>query len=277
MPDTFFLANTFTKVPFEGGSAGVFVLREARDLDWMLGLTRAMNLTDAAFLIARSPNRFNMRYFAGFMETDFGIPGTLAAASLLYEHAMADPKRAIVFFSHGGAVSASRSASGGIECVFPQMPFEKIDPPEQILQGVDHQAEWVGKRGNDYIVQVASESRLRKITPEFRLLDSLGVHGLILTSVPSKAHEYDFIYRTFQPNPKHWPDAPIASTALLSLAPFWLKTLGKPKLKGFRSGPRGRAIATEVDADRIKVFGEAVAVLRGDVAAKEQTEGKARK
>lgn len=265
MSDKFFLANTFSSIAFEGGSAGVFVLTEAPDLHWMKGIARAMNLTDAIFLIPRSPNRFNMRYLAGFMEFDFGVPGVIAAAHVLFESALADRRRSIAFFNHGGSISA-RSEGTEIEAIFPPLAFSEIDPPEQILQAVDHQLEWVGKRGNDYIVQVSSESRLRKIQPEFRLLDSLKVDGLLLTSVPSHGHDYDFVFRAFQPNPKHWPDAPIASTAYLSLAPFWFSKLAKLKMTGFRSGPRGRKVHIELDRDLVKISGQAVTILKGDIA-----------
>jgi predicted PhzF superfamily epimerase YddE/YHI9 len=264
MPDHFFLVNTFSSKPFEGSSAGVCILEKPRELDWMVSTSRALNLTDAAFLVAKSPNRFDLRCITGSMEVELGISATLAAAHALFTNRFADPGRSIAFFTHAGPVSATTDGSQ-IEVNFPGLPIEEIECPEEILQAVDPSPKFVGRRGEDFVVQVSSESALKKVQPDFKLLNGLGVHGLIVTSVAASGREYDFAIRTFQLHPRYSLEAPVASWAYAALTPFWMGRLGKAKMLGFRHAPRSSVVSLEVDGDRVKVFGEAIAILQGEL------------
>jgi predicted PhzF superfamily epimerase YddE/YHI9 len=264
MPDQFFLVNAFSSKPFAGSAVGVCILEKPRELDWMVSATRALNLTDAAFLVAKSPNRFDLRYIASTMEVELGISSTLAAAHALFSNRFADPQRSIAFFTHAGPVSAI-TEEGHIEVNVPGLTIDEIEPPEEILQAVDPAPQFAGRRGDDYIVQVASESRLKKVQPDFKLLDSIGVHSLILTSTTATGRDYDFAVRTLQLQPRYSLDAPVASWAYAALAPFWMVRLGKAKMNGFRHAPKSAIVPLEVDGDRVKVFGEAITILQGEL------------
>ena len=180
---------------------GVCILEKPRELEWMIGVAQSLNLADAAFLVSKSPNRFDLRCIAGSIEVDLGISATLAAAHVLFDNRFVDAERSIAFYTHGGPVSATVE-SGIIEVNFPVLPIEPIEPPEEILQAVDPSPQFTGRRGEDYIVQVSSESRLKKIYPDLKLLDALGLHGLTIISEAPKSKEYDIAVRTFQLKPR---------------------------------------------------------------------------
>jgi predicted PhzF superfamily epimerase YddE/YHI9 len=263
MPDQFYLVNTFSSNPFEGSSSGVCILEKPRELEWMVRTARALNLTDAAFLVSKSPNRFDLRCITGPMEVELGVSATLAAAHALFTNRFADDHHSIAFFTHAGPVSATTDGSQ-IEVNFPGLPIEEIECPEEILQAVDPAPQFVGRRGDDFVVQVSSESALKKVQPDFKLLDGLGVRGLIITSVAASGREYDFAIRTFQLKPRYSLDT-VASWAYAALAPFWMGRLGKAKMRGFRHAPRSLVVSLEVDGDRVKVFGEAITILQGEL------------
>ncbi len=265
MADQFYLVNTFSTTPFAGSASGVFILEKPRDLDWMVNAARALNLTDAAFLIAKSPNRFDLRYIAGSVEVELGISSTIASAYMLFTNRFADDQRSIAFFTHAGPVSATTNEEHRIEANFPGLSIDEIEAPEEILQAIDPDPQFVGRRGEDYIVQVSSESKLKKVQPDFKLLDALGVHGLILTSAAPSGKDYDFAVRTMQLQPRYSGDAPVASWAYAALAPFWMSQLGKATMNGFRHAPKSAIVQLEVDGDRVKVFGEAIAILQGEL------------
>jgi len=230
----------------------------------MSGVARALNLTEAAFLVAKSPNRFDVRYIASSVEVELSISATLAAAHALFTNRFADPSHSIAFFTHAGPVSATTNGSQ-IEANFPVLILDEIEPSEEILQAIDPSPSFVGRRGDDYVIQVASESRLKKIQPDFRLLDVLGMKGLIITSQAPSGKEYDFAVRTFQLQPRYGLDTPIASWAYAALAPFWMSRLGKAKISGFRHAPRSAVVSMEVDGDRVKIFGDAVTIAQGEL------------
>ena len=265
MPDQFFLVNTFSSKPFEGSPVGVCLLEKPRDLEWMVNAVRALNLTEAAFLVAKSPNRFDLRYIASTVESELGVSATLAAAHVLFTNRFADPLRSIAFFTHAGPVSATTNDEHQIEANFPGLTIDEIEPPEEILQAVDPAPLFVGRRDDNYIVQVSSESKLKKLQPDFKLLDTLGVHGLILTSVAASGRGYDFAVRTLQLQPRYSSDAPVASWAYAALAPFWMSRLGKATMNGFRHAPKSTIMQMEVDGDRVKVFGGMVTILHGEL------------
>ncbi len=231
----------------------------------MVSISRLLNLTETAFLVAKSPNRFDLRCVAGSIEVDLGLSSTLAAAHVLFNNHVGDARHSLAFFTHAGPVSAATDEHQ-IELNFPGFPVEEIEPSEEILQAIDPAPEFVGRRGEDYIVQVSSESRLKKLQPDFKLLDTLGMHGLIVTSEAPAGKHYDFAVRTFQLQPRYGLDTPVASWAYAALMPFWSGRMGKVNLKGFRHAPKSAVVSLEVDGDRVKCTGNAVTIMQGELA-----------
>ncbi len=264
MADQFFLVNPFSSNPFEGMVVGVCILDKPRDFAWMASVAHALNLTETAFLLAKSPSRFDLRCVAGSLEVDLATSATLAAAHVLFANRFADPRRTIAFSTHAGPISATYE-EGQIEVNFPALSIEEIEAPEEILQAVDPSTQFVGRRGNDYFVHVSSESKLKKLQPVFKLLDSLGIHGIIITAPAAPGRDYDFAIRTLQLQPRYGQDQPVASWAYTALGPFWIARLGKTRLTGFRHSPRSRPVKIEVDGDRVKMLGEAVTILQGEL------------
>ncbi|HET6401124.1 MAG TPA: PhzF family phenazine biosynthesis protein [Candidatus Kapabacteria bacterium] len=301
MPDLIFHVDTLTSRAFHGNPVTVCILENQRDRAWMHELSRAMNTPESAFVLprktshARSPNRFDLRAMAGGSEVEIAASATLAAAHVLFTRSKAnsskvgsfvDPRRSIVFFTRGGPVPASME-DGMLEINFPALLLEELsDPPEEILQGIDPAPEYVGRRGNDYLVQVSSEARLHEVRPDFHFLRGMGMRGLIVTSIADQTTSHDFVSRTFHiPRPL---EDPIASYAPFVLAPFWFLRLGKTILKNMaysanrtgRARMIGHSGATRpqgsrrkaghqfqliIEGDRVKLIGEAVTVFEGEL------------
>jgi predicted PhzF superfamily epimerase YddE/YHI9 len=264
MPDQLYLVNAFSSQPFEGNLTGVFVLEKPREMEWMVNISRCLNLVEAAFLVAKSPSRFDMRCIAGSIEVDLGTSSALASAHVLFGNRFADARRSIALSTHAGPISSVMSETH-IELNFPALSIQEIEPPEEILQAVDPSPQFVGRRGDDYIIQVSSESKLKKLQPDFKLLDTLGVHGLIITSSSATGRDYDFAVRTFQLQPRYGLDTPVASWAYAALGSFWIGRLGKTRLTGFRHASRSTPVTLEVDGDRVKMFGEAITIFHGEL------------
>ncbi len=265
MPDQLYLVNAFSSKPFEGNVTGVFVLEKPREMEWMVKISRCLNLVEAGFLVAKSPSRFDMRCIAGSIEVDLGTSSALASAHVLFSHRFADSRRSIALSAHAGPIS---SIMGGtqIEVNFPALSIQEIEPPEQILQAIDPAPQFVGRRGDNYIIQVSSESKLKKVQPDFKLVDTLGIHGLIITSKAAAGRDYDFALRAMQLQPRYGLDAPVASWAYAALGPFWIGRLGKTRLRGFRHASRSIPVKLEVDGDRVKMFGEAITIFHGELS-----------
>lgn len=258
-----FRVDTLTPKPFSGVPVTVCVLKEPKERAWMRDVSLASGTRESAFLLQKSPNRFHLRAMAGGTEVELSALATLGAAHVLYSQGFADERRPITFFTHGGSIPASRS-EGRLEITFPQMLLEELsEPPEEILQGVDPAPEFVGRRGEDYLVQLSNESLLKSLRPDFRFLRAMGMRGLILTCPASSGSGADFLSRTFYISDSY-EDDPIASFAHCLLAPFWLSKLAKGNLRSARLGRPG-IMELEVDVDRIKLIGDAVTIFSGEL------------
>jgi PhzF family phenazine biosynthesis protein len=280
MPDLIFHVDALTALPFRGHPVSVCLLEKPRERPWMRDVSLELNTSETAFLLARGPNRFDLRTMAGGSEVEIATSATLAAAHALFTRSIANASRPIAFFTHGGQIPATRMSDhatsdqplekGMLEINFPALSLEELsNVPEDILQGVDPATEYVGRRGDDYVVHVSTEEQLRAVRPDFRFLRSMGMRGLIVTSVANVTTSHDFVARTFHiPTPQ---EDPTASYANCLLAPFWFLRLGKRALTCIIESarlPRARNSAASrlfVDGDRVKLIGGAVTVFEGEL------------
>ncbi len=267
VPDLIFHVDTLTSRAFHGNPVTVCILEKPRDRPWMRELSRAMNTPESVFLLARGPNRFDLRTMSGGIEVELAALGTLAAAHVLFTSSLADPRRSVAFFTRSGSIPATLEDGGGVTINFPALLLEELpDPPDEILQAVDPAPEYVGRRDDDYFVQVSSEEQVGEIRPDFNFLRGMGMRSLIVTSAANLTTSHDFVFRTFHiPTPL---EDPIASYAPFLLGPFWFLRLGKTKLHGIQRSRNRMAdhpFRIAVDGDRVKVTGEAVTVFEGEL------------
>jgi PhzF family phenazine biosynthesis protein len=59
--------DAFADKPFSGNPAAVCLLSEPRDEHWMRNVAAEMNLAETAFLVQRSDNDYDLRWFTPAM------------------------------------------------------------------------------------------------------------------------------------------------------------------------------------------------------------------
>jgi len=55
--------DAFTDTPFKGNPAGVMIMVENLDSEWMQNMAMEMNLSETAFVTPKNNNEFDIRYF----------------------------------------------------------------------------------------------------------------------------------------------------------------------------------------------------------------------
>ena len=252
--------DAFTAVPFAGNPAAVCVLDEPREDVWMQRVAAEMNLAETAFLTTRTDG-FNLRWFTPSVEVDLCGHATLASAHVLWESGQLAASAQAVFHTRSGALTADRDGEW-IELDFPAKPETACAPPEHLLEalGVTEPVH-VGRNQFDYLVELESEEELRALRPDHSRLRILPVRGVIVTS---KARDYDFISRFFAPGSGIDED-PVTGSSHCALAPYWAKKLGKTEMRAFQASPRGGFLKLRVNGSRVRICGQAVTVLRGDL------------
>src|SRR5205085_12581555 len=130
--------------------------------------------------------------------------------------------------------------------------------------GVRH-AKWVGKNAFDYLVEVDSEETLRGLAPDHSALRKLPVRGVIATA-RSSSPEFDFVSRFFAPGSGIDED-PVTGSAHTALGPYWAEHLGKQEFTAFQASARGGVVRVRLEGDRVKLGGQAVTVMTGELLA----------
>src|SRR6185436_5536389 len=98
----------------------------------------------------------------------------------------------------------------------------------------------------------------------------LGVHAVIVTAPGDDA---DFVSRFFAPTVGVDED-PVTGSAHCTLIPYWAERLGKNELFARQVSRRGGELYCSLHGDRVKIGGEAVLYLKGEiVVASEKSAG----
>ena len=253
--------DAFTSQAFRGNPAAVCLLDRERDAGWMQNVAAEMNLSETAFVLRRDDGDHSLRWFTPAIEVALCGHATLASAHALYEeHGLASAR----FHTKSGVLTAERVGNALIELDFPATPEHSSDAPEGLLESLGIPAPlYVGRNKFDSIVEVASEEEVRALDPDHAQLRRIPVRGVIVTS-RSASPEFDFVSRFFAPGSGIDED-PVTGSAHCCLAPYWSAKLGKDEMTAYQASPRGGIVRVRLAGDRVKLGGEAVTVLRGEL------------
>jgi predicted PhzF superfamily epimerase YddE/YHI9 len=190
---------------------------------------------------------------------------------VLWEEGRVSQKEKLRFHTKSGLLTAERRVEGRqvwIELDFPALlerPFE--GPTGLVSKALATEPRYVGAFGPDYLVEVESESVLRRLSPDFALMKTLPVRGVAVTCLPdasTKAKGYDFVSRFFAPSVGIDED-PVTGSAHCFLGPFWGRRLGKKEVSGYQASARGGSVRVRLQGDRVILGGRAVTVMRGEL------------
>ncbi len=254
--------DAFTAKPFAGNPAAVCVLPAPGDAGWMQRVAAEMNLAETAFLHPLDDG-YNLRWFTPTVEVDLCGHATLASAHALWESGRLAPDAEARFHTRSGLLTARRSGDW-IELDFPATPPEPAEPPADLARALGVTPLYVGKTRFDYLLELESEDAVRAVRPDFALLRELGVRGVIVTG-PASTPGLDFVSRFFAPGSGIDED-PVTGSAHCGLAPFWGAKLGKSEMVGYQASARGGVVRVRLNGTRVALGGQAVTVLRGELA-----------
>lgn len=254
--------DAFTNKPFSGNPAAVCLLPSPRDDRWMQQLAQEMNLSETAFLLWQKEG-FNLRWFTPAVEVDLCGHATLASAHILWEQEYLQSGEQARFITRSGLLTADRQGDW-IELDFPAKLEEPATAPPHLIEALGITATYVGKNVFDYIVEVDSEETVRNMEPDLTLLAKVSSRGVMVTSRASSPG-YDFVSRFFAPRVGVNED-PVTGSAHCCLAPYWSKQLHKKEMVAYQASARGGVLRVRIDGDRVKLGGQAVTVMHGELA-----------
>jgi len=244
----------------------VCLLSEWKEDRWLQAVAAEMNQSETAFVVDHNADIFKLRWFTPKVEVDLCGHATLASAHVLWQQGIAGPDDEISFSTRSGVLKAIRRG-GDIELDFPAEPEVPVEPPANLLSALGVTAKYVGKNRFAYLVEVESETIVRGMTPDFKLLASVPCRCVIVTCRSSDLN-FDFVSRFFAPAAGIDED-PVTGSAHCCLGEFWKKRLDKDEFLAYQASARGGELRVRVKDDRAFLGGKAVTVARGELLVEE--------
>ena len=261
MAQEIFQVDAFTNRPFAGNPAAVCVLTQPQNDDWMQNIAKEMNLSETAFLLRQDDGSYNLRWFTPATEVPLCGHATLASARVLWQQGYLQPEETAQFHTLSGLLTA-KQAGEWIELDFPMQVPAELEISNNLIIALGAKPKYVGETNGNYLVELDSEDIVRNLQPDFSLLKTLPVQGVIVTSATTS--EYDFVSRYFAPNVGIDED-PVTGLAHCCLAPYWRDRLGKDDFLAYQASARGGVVKVSCRGDRVLLGGQAVLVFKGEL------------
>ena len=262
MPQPVVVVDAFTGRPFAGNPAAVCILDSPREEAWMRNVAMEMNLSETAFLRPREDG-WELRWLTPEVEVDLCGHATLAAAHVLWEQGRLAPGAEARFHTRSGILTARREGAW-IAMDFPAQPATAVDAPPGLAEALGAAPVSVGRSRFDLLVELAADEVVRGLRPDLSRLAEIDARGVIVTARSADAR-FHFVSRFFGPR-VGVPEDPVTGSAHCVLAPFWATRSGRDEMTGFQASRRGGTVRVRVAGDRVILGGQAVTVMRGEIA-----------
>ncbi len=253
--------DAFTGQAFRGNPAAVCLIDAPVSDAWMQNLAMEMNLSETAYAWSEADG-FRLRWFTPKLEVDLCGHATLATAYLLWHLQTLAAGEIARFYTRSGLLTCIQNGDW-IEMDFPAKLATEVPVPAGLAEALGATPVFVGHNKMDYLVEIDSEERLRKLEPNFSEVSKLPVRGIIVTA-RSQSPAYDFVSRFFAPAAGVNED-PVTGSAHTALAPYWVAKLGKTEMVGYQASARGGIVKVRLNGDRVWLGGQAVMVMKGEI------------
>ena len=250
--------DAFTKKIFGGNPAAICPLDEWLDTELMQKIALENNLSETAFFVKKD-DVYEIRWFTPTYEIDLCGHATLASAFVIFECLKAE-ESLVKFHSHKSGDLAVEKNGDVLTLDFPSRPVAKCDAPEGLIEAIGKQPKEILK-ARDYFLVYENEQEILDIAPNFSKLLEIDAHGFIVTA---KGDSSDFVSRFFAPEVGVFED-PVTGSSHCNLIPFWAEKLGKTEMFARQISARGGGLFCELRGDRVKIGGNAVLYLKGEI------------
>jgi len=249
--------DAFTGERFRGNPAAVCILQEWLPDKTMQNIAAENNLAETAFVVDKNGN-IELRWFTPAIEVDLCGHATLATAFVFKEHLDYRPDE--ISFKTKSGILKVEFGGNVLSLLFPKREAAKCVPPNLLLQGIDKKPVEVLK-SRDYLVVLENEQDVRSVTPDFSKLKDVDSLGVIVTAA---GNDVDFVSRFFAPQAGINED-PVTGSSHTTLIPYWSTRLRKKQMVALQLSARGGKLYCEDLGEKVKISGQAVTYLVGEI------------
>ncbi|UWX55095.1 PhzF family phenazine biosynthesis protein [Maribacter litopenaei] len=252
--------DAFTNKLFGGNPAAVCILEKWLPDETMQNIAAENNLAETAFAVPIEKG-YELRWFTPELEVDLCGHATLATAFVLfnfYDH----NENTIRFVSpRSGELTVVKGVDGWMTMDFPTDDLDSVSNIPAINEAIGRVPLETFKGKTDYLLIYETRKDIEDLKPNFHLLDQLDCRGVIASA---KGDSVDFVSRAFFPQ-CGIPEDPVTGSAHTTLTPYWSPRLGKTSMTAKQLSARGGNLTCEFLGDRVKISGQAVCYLIGEI------------
>ncbi len=260
----FWQVDAFTKEPFKGNPAAVFVLEEEIDDQLMQNIAIEMNLAETAFILLRKDDNPFIRWFTTSAEIDLCGHATLASSHIYFTEFFPDASSVTFATKWVGDITIKNNNNKYV-MDFPLWFGEEKDInhiPAQTLNALSKVKPVKAFQQRDLMLVYKDEKAVRDMQPDMNALLNYKA-GIIVTSLTDDP-AYDFISRSFWADNMPQED-PVTGSAHCMLAPYWSEQLSKTEMNAWQASARGGALGLKIEKDRLLITGDAVTIFKGEM------------
>ncbi len=232
----------------------------------MQSIAAENNLAETAFFV-KNGDRYEIRWFTPKVEMNLCGHATLASAYVIF-HCLKAEDATIKFHSHRSGELGVEKKGDKLVLDFPAYPLKEIDTlPELVGAEVPPLKSWE-TQGNMLMMLLRNQEEVRSLEPDMEQVARLPYDEIIITA---KGDDCDFASRMFAPR-IGIPEDPVTGAIHCSLIPYWANELGKNELFARQVSARGGELFCELAGDRVKIGGNAVLYMKGEIYVEAGTE-----
>lgn len=266
--------DAFTSEAFKGNPAAVCILENDISDELMKNIAQEMNLSETAFvkplknLNIGKGNLFSLRWFTPEVEVDLCGHATIATSKVLFDEF--NIKEQYIKYETKSGLLTAKKKDEKISLDFPIDKALDFNLTQDILDAMgirSYSKAIIGEKTRKLVIEVKDKENIINLKPNFEILKSLkfksDVKGIGVTCRGNE--KYDFISRYFNP----WDginEDPVTGSVHTLLANYWSNKLNKMDMNAYQASNRSGEISLKLlENDRVKLSGEAVIVLRGEL------------
>lgn len=260
MKQKIYQIDAFTSKLYGGNPAAVCILESWLDTSLMQQIAAENNLAETAFAVAKD-DHYELRWFTPEVEVDLCGHATLATAFVLYNHYDYQENMLRFISPRSGELLVQKNDSGLLTMDFPADELIAVSEQANISEAIGKTPTKTFKGKTDYMLIYETQEEIEAMQPNFHLLNELDCRGVIITA---KGNDVDFVSRFFAPQ-CGIPEDPVTGSAHTTLTPYWSEKLNKKVMTAKQLSERGGDIQCEYHGDRVKISGNGVCYLVGEI------------
>ncbi len=255
-----FQVDAFTSKAFGGNPAAVVPLESWLPANTMKAIAAENNLSETAFFV-KEGDRYHIRWFTPTIEVNLCGHATLATSHVIFNELKLEDAF-IPFHSDRSGELAVEKHGDKLVLDFPAYPLEMIEHSDELARAVGiTPAEVWESQGNMVFLRAENEEEVRGLDPDMHALAQLKYDEVIVTA---PGDDCDFASRMFAPR-IGIPEDPVTGAIHCTLIPYWAERLSKHELLARQVSKRGGELFCELNADRVRIGGNAVTYLKGEI------------